>query len=126
MFWYYRRPGGVVMVLSLDPVGRVTQVTLSGPGPYPQGRTTRGIGLGDDYMKIIGAYGYPDQALTGAAAVELTYVDHLVRFRLEGMRVTEIAVGTPVTAGVETAPAEAPVREAPPAGLSIEELRGYL
>jgi hypothetical protein len=127
MYWLYRRPGGNTLVLSLDPNGRVTQVTLAGKLPYPAGRTTRNIGLGDDYMKIISQYGYPDQSVTGGSTIQLIYVDHMVRFTLEGMRVNEIAIGTPVTAGVEVTPeAQTPATQLPPAGLSPEELRGYM
>jgi hypothetical protein len=126
MYWYYRRPAGAVLVLSLDEQGVVTAITLSGTLPYPAGRTSRGIGLTSTYMDIIAQYGYPDQTLIQGAAVQLTYVDHGVRFQLEGMRVHEIAIGSYVTAGVEVAPAEVPESVTPPAGLSVEELRGYL
>jgi hypothetical protein len=127
MYWYYRRPGGAVLVLTLDTQGTVTALTLSGALPYPAGRTSRGIGLTSTYMDIIGQYGYPDQALVQGAGIQLTYVDHGVRFQLEGMAVREIAIGAYVVAGVEAAPAATPESVTPPApGLNVEELRGYL
>lgn len=126
MYWYYRRVANVVLVLSLDQAGTVKAITLSGTFPYRAGRTSRGIGLTSTYMDIIGQYGYPDNTAILGTAVQLTYVDHGVRFKLEGMKVREIAIGDYVTAGVEAAPAEKPEGGPPPAGLSIEELRGYL
>lgn len=126
MYWYYRRPGAAVLVLTLDGQGVVRALTLSGALPYSAGRTSRGIGLTSTYMDIIAQYGYPDQALVQGAGIQLTYVDHGVRFQLEGMSVREIAIGAYVTAGVEAAPPAAPESVTPPAGLSTEELRGYL
>jgi hypothetical protein len=126
MYWYYRRSGGAVLVLSLNPTGEVTVITLSGSLPYPAGRTTRDIGLASNYMDVISRYGYPDQTVTAGNAVELTYVDHGVRFTLEGMRVTRIAVGAEIAGAVQAAPTPAPEIGPPPAGLSTEELRGYL
>jgi len=75
---------------------------------------------------IIAEYGYPDQAISAGTVLELTYVDHGVRFTLDSMRVREIAIGAHISAAVE-AVIEAPeVAPPPPAGMSIEELRGYL
>lgn len=125
MYWYYRRPMGAVMVLSLSPIGEVKTITLGGSLPYAAGRTSRGIGLASTYMDIIGRYGYPDQTATAGSSIELTYVDHGVRFTLDGMRVNRIAIGAEIVGGVEAAPA-APEAAPPPAGLSTEELRGYL
>lgn len=126
MYWYYRRLADVVLVLTLDQPGTVRAITLSGTFPYRGGRTSRGIGLSSTYMDIVAQYGYPDRTTILGSAVQLTYVDHGVRFQLEGMRVREIAIGAYVTAGVEAAPGQAPESTTPPAGLSIEELRGYL
>jgi len=126
MYWYYRRMADVVLVLSLDRVGIVRAITLGGTFPYRAGRTSRGIGLSSTYMDIIAQYGYPDRTAILGTAVQLTYVDHGVRFQLEGMQVREIAVGAYVTAGVEAAPEAAPESITPPAGLTTEELRGYL
>ncbi len=126
MYWYYRRIADVVTVLTLDRVGVVRAITLTGTFPYRAGRTSRGIGLSSTYMDIIAQYGYPDTTAILGSAVQLTYVDHGVRFQLEGMKVREIAIGTYVTAGVEAAPAQTPQSVTPPAGLTPEELRGYL
>jgi len=126
MYWYYRRMADVVLVLTLDRVGMVTAITLTGTFPYRAGRTSRGIGLSNTYMDIIAQYGYPDRTAILGSALQLTYIDHGVRFQLEGMKVREIAIGAYVTAGVEAAPAQTPQSTTPPAGLSDEELRGYL
>jgi hypothetical protein len=78
-------------------------------------------------MDVIARYGYPDQTMTAGNAIELTYVDHGVRFTLEGMRVTRIAIGAEIVGAVEAIPVQAaPETTAPPVGLSPEELRGYL
>ena len=125
MYWYYRRPGGAVIVLTLSLEGEVTAITLAGMSPTPGGRTTRGIGLGNGYMEVISQYGYPDQTVSSGTVLELTYVDHGVRFTLDSMRVREIEIGAAIAAAAEAAPAAA--EEAPPpAGMSTEELRGYL
>ena len=126
MYWYYRRPGAVVLVLTLSPMGDITALTLTGATPYAAGRTTRNIGLTSGYMEIIAQYGYPDQVVTMGSAVEMTYVDHGVRFHLQGMRVTEIAIGVYVTAAVEAAPTTTLEVAPPPTGLTVEELRGHL
>jgi hypothetical protein len=125
MYWYYRRPGGAVIVLTLNLEGEVTAITLAGMSPTPGGRTTRGIGLGNGYMEVISQYGYPDQTVSSGTVLELTYVDHGVRFTLDSMRVREIEIGAAITAAAEAAPV-APEAAPPPAGMSTEELRGYL
>jgi hypothetical protein len=125
MYWYYRRAGGTVVVLTLDLLGEVRGATISGRGPYAGSRTSRGIGLTAGYMELIAQYGYPDQVVTSGTMLELTYVDHGVRFTLDGMRVVEIAIGAHIAAAAEVAPA-APELAPPPAGMSVEELRGYL
>jgi hypothetical protein len=127
MYWYYRRPSAAVLVLSLTSTGEVKVITLSGNLPYAVGRTTRGIGLASSYMDVIARYGYPDQTMAAGSAIELTYVDHGVRFTLEGMRVTRIAIGAEIAGAVEAVPVQAaPETTAPPVGLTPEELRGYL
>jgi TRAP-type uncharacterized transport system fused permease subunit len=42
------------------------------------------------------------------------------------MRVSRIAIGAEIAGAVEAAPAPGPQIAPPPAGLSAEELRGYL
>ena len=126
MYWYYRRPGGAIMVLSLTQTGEVWAITLTGNTPYPPGRTSRDIGLTSSYMQLISQYGYPDQIITGGTVLELTYVDHSVRFTLDNMRVREISIGAHIGRALQPAPEIAPEEGLPPAGLSVEELRGYL
>jgi len=126
MYWYYRRPGGAVIVLTLNLRGHVIALTLLGTAPSPGGETSRGIGLGRGYMEIIAEYGYPDQVVSAGTVLELTYVDHGVRFTLDSMRVREIAIGAHISAAVEAVTEAPEVAPPPPAGLSIEELRSYL
>jgi hypothetical protein len=76
-------------------------------------------------MEVIAQYGYPDQSVISGTVLELSYVDHGVRFTLDSMRVREIEIGAAIVAAAEAAPA-APEAAPPPAGMSIEELRGYL
>jgi hypothetical protein len=127
MFWYYEPTDadGLVLVLSLDTQGDVRVITLSGRAPYAGSRTTRGIGLTSGYMEIIAKYGYPDASVTSGAVQELTYVDHGVRFTLDSMRVTRITIGSHIGAAF-VAPEVGPEAAPPPAGMSVEELRGYL
>jgi hypothetical protein len=125
MYWYYKRPGNATVVLSLDAEGEVRAITLAGQAPSLGGLTSRGIGLGSDYMEIIAQYSYPDQTVSAGTALELTYVDHGVRFTLDAMRVREIAIGAHIAAEAEAAPL-VPEVTLPPAGMSVEELRGYL
>ncbi|HUU54748.1 MAG TPA: hypothetical protein VMY87_07495 [Armatimonadota bacterium] len=113
-------------MLTLDREGEVIAITLSGTAPSPQARTTREIGLSSGYMEIIAQYGYPDQIVSGGTILELTYVDHGVRFTLDSMRVREIAIGAHIAAQAEAAPVAPEVAPPPPAGMSVEELRGYL
>jgi hypothetical protein len=125
LYWYYRRPGGAVIVFTLSLEGEVTAISLSGISPTPGGRTSRGIGLGHGYMDVVAQYGYPDQSVSSGATLEMTYVDHGVRFTLDSMRVRQIEIGAAIAAAVEAAPA-APEVGPPAAGMSPEELRGYL
>ncbi len=126
MYWYYRRPGGAIMVLTLTQTGEVRAISLTGTAPYPQGRTSRGIGLTSSYMQLISQYGYPDQIVTGGTTLELTYVDHGVRFTLDNMRVREISIGAHIGLAFQPTQEMAPEEALPPAGLSVEELKGYL
>jgi hypothetical protein len=127
MYWYYRRPGGATLLLSLTQTGEVTAITLTGNTLYVRGRTSRGIGLASSYMELISQYGYPDQIVTGGTVLELTYVDHGVRFTLDNMQVTEISIGPHIARAFEPGPeVVTPEQALPPAGLSVEELRGYL
>ncbi|UCC67471.1 MAG: hypothetical protein JSV79_10115, partial [Armatimonadota bacterium] len=126
MYWYYRRPGGATIVLSLTQTGEVWGITLTGNTAYPEGRTSRGIGLTSSYMQLISQYGYPDQIITGGTTLELTYVDHSVRFTLDNMRVRKISIGAHIGQALQPTPEIAPEEALPPAGLSVEELRGYL
>jgi hypothetical protein len=126
MYWYYRRPGGATLLLTLTQTGQVTAITLTGRALYVRGRTTRGIGLTSSYMELISQYGYPDQIVTGGTVLELTYVDHGVRFTLDNMQVTEISIGPHIARAFQPEVEVAPEEALPPAGLSVEELRGYL
>jgi len=125
LYWYYRRPGGAVIVFALSLDGEITAISLSGMTPTPGGRTSRGIGLGHGYMDLIAQYGYPDQSVSSGTVLEMTYVDHGVRFALDSMRVRQIEIGAVIAAEAEAAPT-APEVGPPPAGMSTEELRGYL
>ena len=126
LYWLYRRPGGVQLVLTLNQRGLVTAITLNGTRPYPPGQTSKGIGLGSAYPDLIRRYGYPDRAVTSGLSLDLTYIDHGVKFRLDGMRVTQITIGAYVETAAPPAPAKASGPTAPPAGMSLPELKGYM
>ncbi len=112
MYWLYQRPGGALLVLTLDGKGFVNAITLNGTLGFGSLRTSKGVTLGTDYMTIIRQYGYPDQSTTNGATLVLTYVDQGVRFQLDGMRVDQITIGS----YVEAARANLPVPVAPPRG----------
>ena len=118
----------VALVLTLNPRGAVTAVTLSGPGAltYPPGRTARGIGLGNSYADVIRRYGYPDRTVTQGTSLELTYVGQGVRFRLDAMKVRQITVGSYVASAVPAAAPAVAAPAVPPVGMSLPELKGYL
>ena len=127
MYWYYRRSGGATLVLSLNQTGQVKAISLASTSAFPQGHTTRDVGIGSSYMNLISAYGYPDQVVTAGSRIELTYLDHGVRFTLDNMRVVEISIGIHLGRAVEVAPElTEPEATTPPAGLTPEELEGYL
>jgi hypothetical protein len=41
--------------------GLVSQVTVSGSKPWVGAKTSKGVGLGDNYKKVLLTYGYPDR-----------------------------------------------------------------
>jgi hypothetical protein len=71
--WIYNRPGGVTLAFIINEDGRVAQISVSSSKPYPAARTSRGIGLGADYSKVLMKYGYPERQLVGGYFVEVYY-----------------------------------------------------
>lgn len=126
LYWLYRRPGKTQLVLTLNLRGLVTAITLNGSLPYPPGYTSKGIGLSDSYIEVVNRYSYPEKVVTQGTSLELTYVNHGVRFRLDAMRVSQITIGAYVPKSLPQTPAVAPKPTAPAAGMSIPELKGYM
>ena len=99
VYWLYRRPKATRVVIGIRPDATVANITLQGRLPGPE-HTSRGIKLGDSYLKVISAYGYPDQTASVGGGLLLTYTDRDLRFVLQGMRVGEISIGEqPIAAG---------------------------
>ncbi len=109
-FWLYLRQSGVRLILGVEPSGRIATITALG-SYSPEIYTSRGIGLGDTYFALIGAYGYPDLTQPTGEGLEITYPDQDVRFALKNLRITEIAIGQP------PAPAQTPAQQFTGAGL---------
>ena len=126
LYWLYQRPGNTQLVLTLNLRGIITAITLNGQHPYPPGRTSKGIQLGDSYTEVVRRYGYPDQVVAQGASLDLTYVNHGVRFHLDTMRVSQITIGAYVPKATSQTPKAAPTPAAPAAGMSIPELKGYM
>jgi hypothetical protein len=71
--WIYNRPGGVTLAFIINEDGRVAQISVSSSKPYPAARTSRGVGLGADYSRVLMKYGYPERQLVGGYFVEAYY-----------------------------------------------------
>jgi hypothetical protein len=102
-YWLYQRPGGVKVILGVEPSGVVAFINVQGP-PNLFIYTSRGIGLGDAYSDLINAYGYPERTRPVSQGVEITYPEEDVVFVLENLRVTEITIGEPPAPAAPSTP----------------------
>lgn len=71
--WIYNRPGGVALAFIINEDGRVAQISVSSSKPYPTARTSKGVGIGADYSRVLMKYGYPERQLVGGYFVEAYY-----------------------------------------------------
>ncbi len=98
--YVYRVKGGSTYLFQFNKDGRVVQISAYGRRPDPKVRTTRGIGLGDPYSKIITAYGQPDEHVFGGEIFVIRYNKLGVAFQLEAR--TNRVTGIFVAAGIPT------------------------
>lgn len=71
--WIYNRPGGVTLAFIINEDGRVAQISVSSSKPYPAARTSKGVGIGANYSRVLMKYGYPERQLVGGYFVEAYY-----------------------------------------------------
>jgi hypothetical protein len=71
--WIYNRPGGSVFAFIINEDGRVAQISVSSAKPLAAVRTSKGVGIGADYKRVLLAYGFPPQELVGGYFVEAYY-----------------------------------------------------
>ncbi|MDO8684162.1 MAG: hypothetical protein Q7N50_11840 [Armatimonadota bacterium] len=58
--WTYEIPKGPTLEFIVNQ-GVIAQITASGSKPWPGSKTSKGVGLCDNYMKVLLTYGYPDK-----------------------------------------------------------------
>jgi hypothetical protein len=91
VYWLYRKPGGVQVVVGISPSGKVNSVVLSGPS-YPPAKTEGGVRLGDTYTAVLDKYGFPDGTQNVGANLVLRYANAGLTVTLANMRVQTIAL----------------------------------
>lgn len=105
--WIYEmHKRGVVLIFGMDEEGRIVSVTVGdgyadsvnrgGPRrPSFSARTARGITIGDEFRKVVAAYGYPETQQQIGNEVVLTYYNRYgVAFAMRQgiMKVTAITI----------------------------------
>ncbi|GIV05467.1 MAG: hypothetical protein KatS3mg016_1042 [Fimbriimonadales bacterium] len=98
--YVYQGKGGSTYVFQFNKDGRVVQISAYGRRPDPRVKTSRGIGLGDPYSKIITAYGAPDEHAFNGDVYAVRYNKLGVAFQLEAR--TNRVTGIFVAAGIPT------------------------
>lgn len=98
--YVYRAKGGSAYVFQFNKDGRVVQISAYGRRPDPKVRTSRGIGLGDTYNKVIMAYGHPDEHAFQGDIFAIRYNKLGVAFQFETR--TNRVTGIFVAAGIPT------------------------
>lgn len=98
--YVYRAKGGSAYVFQFNKDGRVVQISAYGRRPDPKVRTSRGIGLGDSYDKVIVAYGHPDEHAFQGDIYAVRYNKLGVAFQFETR--TNRVTGIFVAAGIPT------------------------
>ena len=90
--WLYKRPNGVVMSFIINEDGRVAQISVSGR-QYSAARTAKGLTLGNDYKRVLGAYGWPGRQLVGPYYVEAYYTkNHHAAFTFVDGKLVRITI----------------------------------
>ncbi|MCS6918162.1 MAG: hypothetical protein NZM28_00155 [Fimbriimonadales bacterium] len=98
--YVYRVKGGSTYLFQFNKDGRVVQISAYGRRADKRVRTSRGIGLGDPYSKVITAYGQPDEHVFGGELYVIRYNKLGVAFQLEAR--TNRVTGVFVAAGIPT------------------------
>lgn len=98
--YVYRVKGGSAYLFQFNKDGRVVQISAYGRRADKRVRTSRGIGLGDPYSKVIRAYGHPDEHAFGGDIYVIRYNKLGVAFQLEAR--TNRVTGVFVAAGIPT------------------------
>ena len=92
VYWLYQKPNRTKAILGINRQGVVTTITVQGTR-YLAATTSRGLTLGDSFEKIVREYGYPDRTEYVGNGLELSYVDHDLKFQVGPSGVTEISIG---------------------------------
>ncbi len=98
--YVYRVKGGSTYLFQFNKDGRVVQISAYGRRADTRVRTSRGIGLGDPYSKVITAYGHPDEHAFGGDLYVIRYNKLGVAFQIEAK--TNRVTGIFVAAGIPT------------------------
>lgn len=98
--YLYRVKGGSTYLFQFNKDGRVVQISAYGRRPDPRVRTSRGVGLGDPYSKVVTVYGSPDEHAFSGDIYAIRYNKLGVAFQLEAR--TNRVTGVFVAAGIPT------------------------
>lgn len=98
--YVYRGKGGSTYLFQFNKDGRVVQISAYGRRPDSRVKTSRGVGLGDPYSKIITVYGQPDEHAFSGDIYAIRYNKLGVAFQLEAR--TNRVTGIFVAAGIPT------------------------
>lgn len=98
--YVYRVKGGSTYLFQFNKDGRVVQISAYGRRPDPRVRTSRKIGLGDPYSKVILAYGHHDEFARRGDIYVIRYNKMGIAFQFDSK--TNRVTGIFVAAGVPT------------------------
>ncbi|MCX7993440.1 MAG: hypothetical protein N2651_07195 [Fimbriimonadales bacterium] len=98
--YVYRAKGGSTYLFQFNKDGRTVQISAYGRRSDPRVRTSRGVGLGDPYSKVVSVYGHPDEHAFGGDIYAIRYNKLGVAFQLEAR--TNRVTGIFVAAGIPT------------------------
>jgi hypothetical protein len=98
--YLYRTKSGSTYLFQFNKDGRVVQISAYGQRPDPRVRTSRRIGLGDPYSKVVLAYGAHDDFAARGNIYVIRYNKLGVAFQFDAK--TNRVTGIFVAAGVPT------------------------
>ena len=100
IIYLYRVKSGSIYLFQFNKDGRVVQISAYGRRPDPRVRTSRRIGLGDPYSKVVLAYGAHDDFAARGNIYVIRYNKLGVAFQFDAK--TNRVTGILVAAGVPT------------------------